>query len=109
MPHYAILADHSPDICPGSNAKTRARAREGAGPENIQKIAGNLGVSFVLEPQHLDPTHRVITVVDAPSIEAVNQFVFDTGLVQWNTVETFALTPIGEMMPKLFDAPIVYD
>jgi hypothetical protein len=36
MPHYAVLADHSPDICPGSNAKTRNRAREGAGPENIQ-------------------------------------------------------------------------
>ena len=109
MPRYAILADHSPDICPGSNAKTRDRAREGAGPENIQKVAGNLGLEFVLEPQHLDPTHRVMAVVDAPSIEAVNQFVFDTGLVQWNTVETFALTPIGEMMPKLFTTPIVFD
>jgi len=109
MSHYAILADHSPDICPGSNAKTRDRAREGAGPENIQKIAGALGLSFVLEPQHLDPTHRVIAVVDAPSIEAVNQFVFDTGLVQWNTVQTFALTPISEMMPKLLDTPIVFD
>jgi hypothetical protein len=109
MPRYAILADHSPDICPGSNAKTRARASEAAGPENIQRIAGNLGLSFVLEPQHLDPTHRVIAVVDAPSIEAANQFVFDTGLFQWNTVETFPLTPIGEMMPKLFDAPVVYD
>ena len=109
MPHYAVLADHSPDICPGSNAKTRDRAREGAGPENIQKVAGSLGLSFVLEPQHLDPTHRVIAVVDAPSIEAVNQFAFETGLVQWNTVETFALTPIGEMMPKLLDAPVVFD
>ena len=58
-----------------------------AGPENMQKITGNLGLSFVLEPQHLDPTHRVIAVVDAPSIEAVSQFVFDTGLFQWNTVE----------------------
>jgi len=109
MPHYAVLADHSPDICPGSNAKTRDRALQGAGPENIQKIAGDLGLSFVLEPQHLDPTHRVIAVVDAPSIEAVNQFVFDTGLVQWNTVETYALTPIGEMMPKLIGAPVVFD
>ena len=59
--------------------------------------------------QRLDPTHRVIAAVEAPSIEAVNQFVFDTGLIQWNTVETFALTPIGEMMPKLFDVPIVFD
>jgi len=75
----------------------------------MQKIADDLELSYILEPQHLDPTHRVIAVVDAPSIEAVNQYVFDTGLFQWNTVETFALTPISEMMAKLSDTPVVFD
>jgi len=109
VPHYAVIADHSPDICPGSNARSRARAMEGTGAENMQRVAAEVGLSYVLEPQHLDPSHRVIAVVDAPSIEAVNTFVFDTGLFQWNTVETYALTPIADLMARLMDVPTVFD
>ena len=109
MPQYAVLADHTPDICPGSNARTRARALEGTSPDNVDKIASELGVSFVLPPLHLNPTHRVIAVVDAGSIEAVNEFVMQTGLFQWNTVETYSVTPIAEMMAIVNEFPTVFD
>ena len=109
MPQYAMLADHSPDICPGSNARTRARALEGLSPENMQKAAADAGLSFVVEPLHLDPGHRTIAVVEAPSIEAVTQFVLATGLFQWNTVETYPVTPIAEMMATVTELPTVFD
>ena len=109
MPQYALLADHSPDICPGSNARTRARALEGTGPDNMQKVCADLGISFVVEPLHLDPSHRVIAVLEAPSIEAVTEFVMATGLFQWNTVESYPVTPIAEMMMKVSEFPTVFD
>ena len=109
MPQYAVLADHSPEICPGSNARTRARALEGTSSENIEKVCADLGMSFVVPPLHLDPTHRVMAVVEAPSIETVSEFILATGLFQWNTVETFPVTPIAEMMARVTEFPTVFD
>jgi hypothetical protein len=109
MPQYALLADHTPDLCPGSNARTRARALEGTNPDNIQKVCAELGMSFVVAPLHLDPTHRVMAIVEAPSIETVTEFVMATGLFQWNTVETYPVTPIAEMMEKVNEFPPVFE
>jgi len=69
MPRYVLLADHSPDLCPSSNAKTRARMMEGLNPENAEKVAQALGLETIFGPLHLDPSHRTIAVFDAPAIE----------------------------------------
>jgi hypothetical protein len=108
MPRYVILAEHTADICPSSNAKSRARAIEGMG-QNLPKLAEAASITFELEPLHLDPGHRTISVVDAPNIEAVTRLVFDTGLSQWNTVEVVPTTPVSELMMNVADFPIVFD
>src|SRR3954454_266023 len=102
MPTYVIQADHAPDICPSSNAKSRARAMEGMG-QQMPKLAEAAGIKFILEPLHLDPGHRTIAVVDAPNIEAVAELVYATGLSQWNTVEVSPTTPTAEMMARVND------
>ena len=107
MPQYIILADHSPDICPSSNAKVRARAMEGLG-EQLPKLAQDAGIRFDVEPLHIDPSHRTFAVVDAPSVEVVCKLVDDTGMSQWNTVEVAPLTPISELMPRVDEFPIVF-
>ena len=109
MPKYVVLADHTPDICPSSNARTRARALEGLGPEALPKVMAEYQVSFALEPMHLDPSHRTIAIVEAPNVEAVVGFVNDSGLSQWNTVEVCPTTPIGELMATVEESPIVFD
>jgi len=109
MPRYVLLADHSPDLCPSSNAKTRARMMEGLNPENAEKVAQALGLETVFGPLHLDPSHRTIAVFDAPAIEAVTKWVFETGMFQWNTVEVSPATPIEEMMAIVLESPIVFD
>jgi hypothetical protein len=108
VPQYALLADHSPDLCPSSNAKVRARAIEGLNPDNADKVAQSLGLKILFGPLHLDPSHRTIAVIDAPTIEAVNKWVIETGLFQWNTVEVSAVTPIEEMMAIVMSQPIVF-
>ena len=70
MPQYVILADHAPDICPSSNARSRARAMEGLG-QNLPKLSEAAGITFLTGPLHLDPGHRTVSVVEAPNIEAV--------------------------------------
>jgi len=109
MPSYVIIADHSPDICPSANARTRARAKEGLGPEALPKALADHGVSFVLEPMHLDPGHTTLAIVTAANIESVVRFANDTGLVQWNTVNVYPTTPIGELMANVDDTPAIFD
>ena len=107
MPQYVLFADHSPDICPSSNAKTRARALEGTG-EQLPKLAQEAGVRFDVGPLHVDPSHRTFAVLEAPSIEVVCKLVEDVGLSQWNTVEVAPVTPIAEMMARIDESPIVF-
>jgi len=106
VPQYVIIADHTPDICPSSNAKVRKHALESMG--RMGKLAEEAGVRFEVGPLHLDPGHRSIAVLDAPSIEAVAKLVYDTGLSQWNTVEAYPVTPIAELMANVGDFPIVF-
>jgi hypothetical protein len=108
MPKYVILADHTADICPSANARSRRRALEGLG-EQLPKLAEAAGVRFEVGPLHLDPGHRTVSVVDAPSIEAVTQLVYDTGLSQWNTVEVCPTTPVPELMANMDRFPIVFE
>ena len=109
MPQYVLLADHNPEVCPGSNARSRARALEGLSPENAERVARSLDLRTIFGPMHLDPSHRTLAVFDAPSVEAVNTWIIETGLFQWNTVEVSAVTPIEEMMPIILAAPIVFE
>jgi hypothetical protein len=58
---------------------------------------------------HLDPGHRSIAVVQAPTIEAVAKLAFETGLSQWNTVEVFPVTPVAELMARVDEFPVVFE
>ena len=78
MPQYVILADHSPDICPSSNSRSRSRAIQGLG-QDLPRLAAEAGITFLSGPLHLDPGHRTVSVVDAPSIEAVVELVYARG------------------------------
>jgi hypothetical protein len=109
MPKYVVLADHTPDICPSSNARTRARAVEGLGPESLPKLMADLELTFAVEPMHLDPSHRTIAIVEGPNVETVVRFVNESGLSQWNTVEVCPTTPISEMMATMNESPIIFD
>jgi hypothetical protein len=108
MPQYVILAEHPPNICPSSNARSRARAIEGLG-QDLPRLSEEAGVTFVAGPLHLDPGHRTVSLVEAPSVEAVAQLVYDTGLSQWNTVEVCPTRPVAELMANIGDFPIVFE
>jgi hypothetical protein len=109
MPTYVLIADHTPDLCPASNARTRAVAMERLNPEAASKAAEAIGLQTVFGPVHLDPSHRTICVFEAPTIEAVNKWTIDTGLFQWNTLEVSPITSTDEMMPIILSQPTIFD
>jgi hypothetical protein len=107
MSRYVIIASHSPDLCPTANATVRAKVV--AGMSELKPIlADSGGVTFVLEPIHLDPSHRTIAVVDAPKIEAVTKFVADIGLTQWNEVEIWPARSTSELFANLDEVPPLF-
>jgi hypothetical protein len=77
--------------------------------QHMPKLSAEAGITFVCGPLHLDPGHRSVSVVDAPSIETVTDFVYATGLSQWNTVEVCPTRPVADMMADLDAFPIVFE
>ena len=92
---------------PRHHANSRARAIEGPG-QGLPTLSAGAAITFLTGPLHLDPGHRTMAVVDAPSIEAATQLVSATGLSQRNTVEVCPTTPLADMMANLEDFPIVF-
>lgn len=83
MATFVIRTVHTADQCPTSNSKVRERILE-QGPQ-IPKTAERLGVKIVVGPLVLGSEHEGVLVAEAERVEAVNDFLLETGLVQWQT------------------------
>ena len=82
MATFAVIAQHPPELCPTSNARTRQLMKDGA--PQIPQIAERLGVEIVTL-RVFGPDHVVLAVVEADDIERVRDFLFQSRLIQWNT------------------------
>ena len=107
MPTYVIRLTHSSDQCPTANSKVRERIQE-QGPQ-IPKIAEQAGVKIVVGPLILGAEHDGLAVVESDSVEKVNDFIVEAGLVQWNSVRVSmarslpdALAEMDRMPPPLY-------
>jgi hypothetical protein len=81
--HYVVLGIHSAEVCPMSNAKTKALMLEMA--PQIPKIADQTGVKMVAGP-YVNREHSVVTVVEAATSEDLDRFLVESRLPQWKTL-----------------------
>lgn len=83
---YVALASHPPQMCSDSNARVRERTQETMGKlEEIgKKHQAKLKLAYVLGPKHL-----AVFIFEAPGIEAVRDFLQESGIVQWNDTELY--------------------
>lgn len=95
MATFAVIAKHPPDLCPTSNSTTRQLMKEGAG--QVPQLAEDLGVSIVTM-RIFGPDHIILAVVEADDIEAVRNFIVQSRLMQWNTVNTYATYSMEEAL-----------
>ena len=97
MATYVVIAEHPPELCPTSNARTREMMREEAG--QIPQLAERLGVEIV-SLRVFGPDHIVLAVVEADDIEPVRDFLFQSRLIQWNTTNIHATYSLEEALAR---------
>jgi len=102
---FVIIARHSPELCPTSNAKIRKLMKKGG--KQIPKIAEKLGVRIITTNVY-GPDHEILAVVEADGIEAVREFSMQSRLVQWNTVTIHATWTMEEALAKADDLPAIF-
>ena len=103
--HYVVLASHSAEVCPTGNAKTKALLQEVA-PE-IPVIAGKHGVNILAGP-YANREHMVVVIVETESSEALDTFLAETRLTQWNTVRILPSLPMEAAMRELEEQPSLF-
>ena len=102
---FVILAKHSPDLCPTSNAQVRALMKEGM--KLIPDLARKLGLE-IITIRVFGPDHIVMAVVEAQGIEAVRDFMFESRLIQWNTTRVHATYSMEEALAKSEALPAMF-
>jgi hypothetical protein len=102
--HFVLLAEHTADICPTSNSKTRELLME-AGPQ-IPDIAERNGVRIVAGP-YVNREHLTVAVVEADKADQVDRFIVEARLAQWNSVRVLPSLPMEQGMSELQEqAPV---
>ncbi len=100
---FVVKLVHPPDQCPMANAKVRERAQSMG--QEIGTLSEKMGIKMVLAPHVLGSEHESITVVEADRIENVNEFVQQSGLIQWNTVHISMAEPLDQAMGRMDSVP----
>jgi hypothetical protein len=103
MPKYVLRLTHPPDQCPTANAKTRKILVEGASA--IPELAEKLKIKFLAGPLILGTEHDGIAVVEADSVETVQEFILQSGLVQWNSVRVSSARTLPEAIEEMKRVP----
>jgi len=94
---------HSSDQCPTANTKVRELIQRTA-PE-IPTIAKRHGITIQAGPYVLASEHESVTVVESDRVEAVNDFVMETGLIQWNSVRVSLAQHLQDALGDLDKVP----
>ena len=105
MPQYAVLQSHPPDNCPLTNRAVREFAKKVYA--DAPNLAQQLGVN-VLVDIHLDPGHRAFTLFEAPSAEAVRDYLVRGGFAHFLDLQFHLVTPLQELVQHMDDLPTLY-
>jgi len=105
MATFAIIAEHPPDLCPTSNARTRQLLKTGA--SQIPRLAERLGVG-IDTLRIFGPDHIILAVVEATDIESVRRFALQSGLMQWNTVKIHATYSIEDAVAMVDEVEPIF-
>jgi hypothetical protein len=58
-------------------------------------------VKILSGPHVTGLSHKIVVVVDAPSVEAVRDFGMESGLVQWNEIEVSPCWTMEEALKQV--------
>jgi hypothetical protein len=100
---FVVRLVHTSDQCPTANSKVRERVLEGAA--QYGPLAESLGVTMVAGPLVLGSEHESFAVVEADRVENVNDFIQQSGLIQWNSVHVSLAEPLADTIGRIGNLP----
>jgi len=86
MPKYVVFASHAPSHCPGANRQMS---------DIFMKIMSNapaIAAKHQVKPGeilHLGPTHRLMFQFEAPSADALNEYLIESRLADVQDLELY--------------------
>jgi hypothetical protein len=103
--HFVILGEHSPEVCPTSNATTKNLLLELA--PQIPGIAEKNGVNIVAGP-FVNREHTTVLVLESDRAEDVDTFILEARLHQWNRVRVIPSHTMEESMKDLAEGTSLF-
>jgi hypothetical protein len=103
MPQYVIKAVHLSHECPTANGKTRQLMMKSM--SELPQTAQRLNVKLTVGPLVMGAEHEIIAVVEADRYESVQDFVSQSGMVQWNTVKISGAMSLKEAVQSIEKIP----
>lgn len=98
MAHFVLVMTHTPDQCPAANSTIRKLVINQS--VELPKIARKLGVKFLVGPL-VSNEHRGFAFVEAEKVEAINDLILQSGLLQWQSTEVVPTQTMDEGMKRL--------
>jgi uncharacterized protein with GYD domain len=103
--HFVVLGNHSAEVCPTSNAKTKALLLEIA--PQVTSMAEKHGVKIVSGP-FANREHMLVVIVETDRAEALDSFLVESRLGQWNQLHILPSVPIEASMQELQESTSLF-
>jgi len=75
------------------------------GAPELPQLAQKLRIRFLAGPLILGAEHEGVAVVEADKIETVQEFILQSGMVQWNSVRVSHAMSVQEAIESLEKVP----
>jgi hypothetical protein len=103
--YYVVLGTHTAEVCPLSNAKSKALLLE-VGPQ-IPAMAEKHGVKMVAGP-FVNREHLTVTIAEADRAEDLDAFIVESRLAQWNTIRVIPSHSMEDGMREIVEGPSLF-
>lgn len=83
MPVFILDMEHSPEMCPMYNDKIRKKFKQQY--SKMKEIAAKLDIKILINLS-VAMDHTSLLILEAPSVESMENFVMEMGLVSFQTI-----------------------
>lgn len=101
---FVVLATHNAEVCPTANSKTRDLMIQNA--PQMTALAQRLGVKLIAGP-FVNREHISVVIVESTA-EALDHYLVESHLAQWNSVRVLPSLPIEEGLRQATEATMVF-
>lgn len=102
---YGLVLTHLPNTCPQSNKVSREAVKKGF--SDIPRLSEKYKVK-TKSLYHFDPEHLVIGIFEAEDAESLRDFLVEAGLMNWNNLRIYPVTPVDKLMKEIDSTPTIF-